>query len=152
MNRKLASFLVIGALSLLQLVTLGSPAQAGNPCNLDDATKTGTAGHDVLRGTKRRDVIKGGGGNDTIFGLRGPDVLCGGPGNDNLYGGKGADYMNGDTSPANPGNDNLYGGPGYDYLTTYDYIESNDWADGGADGGECFIDNWDSHPNCVVYT
>ncbi|MDQ4145295.1 MAG: hypothetical protein M3198_16450 [Actinomycetota bacterium] len=152
MNRKLCSFLVVGALAGLQLAALSSPAHAGNPCFLDEATKVGTNGHDVLRGTPGRDVIKGGAGNDTIFGFKRGDVLCGGPGNDNIYGGPGPDYLNGDTVPTGAGNDNLYGGPGYDTLNTYDYLEDNDWADGGADGGDCFIDNHDEYFNCLLYT
>jgi hypothetical protein len=56
-----------------------------------DCTRTGTAGHNVLRGTPRHDVLCGGGGRDTLKGLGGNDILIGGPGRDTLFGGPGVD-------------------------------------------------------------
>jgi hypothetical protein len=56
-----------------------------------DCTRTGTAGHNVLRGTPRHDVLCGGGGRDTLKGFGGNDILIGGPGRDTLFGGPGVD-------------------------------------------------------------
>lgn len=64
------------------------------------STITGTAGPDVLRGTR---------GADEIVGLGGGDLLAGGPGTDFLYGGEGADTLVGGTEDAI-----LDGGPGSD--------------------------------------
>ena len=72
-------------------------------------TRKGTAGPNLIVGTKRRDVIAGLGGNDIIRGRGGNDVLCGGKGKDVLVGGKGRDRLLG-----GPGRDRLAGGPGRD--------------------------------------
>jgi Ca2+-binding RTX toxin-like protein len=61
---------------------------AGRP-----ATIVGTAGRDVLRGTRRADVIAALGGIDRVKGLRGDDVVCGGGGPDLLMGGRGRDRL-----------------------------------------------------------
>jgi hypothetical protein len=47
-------------------------------------------GDDVIKGTKKRDVICADEGN-VIYGLGGNDVLFGGPGQEDVYGGKGTD-------------------------------------------------------------
>ena len=65
-----------------------------------------------IKGTKKRDVLKGHGGNDTILGLNGNDDLYGKNGNDTLRGGNGNDRLFGGN-----GNDRLYGGTGSDTLT-----------------------------------
>ena len=58
--------------------------------------KTGTAGRDVMHGSRRDDLmygfrgpdrLSGRGGNDTLRGATGPDKLIGGSGNDTLIGG-----------------------------------------------------------------
>jgi Ca2+-binding RTX toxin-like protein len=82
------------------------------------ATKIGTEGNDVIRGTRRADVIVTLAGNDRVRGGGGKDKIClgagndrgfGGPGNDKLSGGKGRDRLFGQG-----GNDLLNGGPGRD--------------------------------------
>ncbi len=148
MNRKLGVFVLVLALGLIHVAAFGSPAQAGTPCS-EPATKTGTNGHDVLYGTRGRDVIKGGDGNDTIIGRGGGDLLCGEAGNDNLYGRKGPDHLEGGL-----GNDNHYGESGYDHINGSDGVADNDWLEGGAAGGpygygaDCFADSGDEHFNC----
>jgi Ca2+-binding RTX toxin-like protein len=92
----------------------GVPARCGGLA----ATKIGTNGPNVLRGTPKRDVIAGFGGNDRIRGLSGKDVLCGGRGRDRLIGGRGRDRLIGgpgrDTLRGGAANDVLRGGPGRD--------------------------------------
>ena len=55
----------------------------------------GTAGNDVLRGTRRSNVICGMGGRDRLFGGGGRDRLLGGAGRDLLDGGDGRDRCDG---------------------------------------------------------
>jgi uncharacterized delta-60 repeat protein len=82
-------------------------------------TIAGTAGNDVLRGTKKRDLIWAGPGNDVLRGLGRADVLCGGTGNDRLLGGRGNDRLLGgkgrDRLIGGKGRDRLRGGPGRDF-------------------------------------
>jgi hypothetical protein len=105
--------------------TVGKPPAPGYP----PCTKVGDDGPDIIKGTKRRDVIcpdegndvvYGRGGNDVLFGGNGVDRLYGGPGddefhawrgNDKLFGEEGNDRLNGEI-----GNDLLVGGPGRDVL------------------------------------
>jgi hypothetical protein len=75
------------------------------------ATKVGTPGRDIIRGTNKRDVIVALGGNDKIDGRGGHDLICAGPGNDLVIGGTGIDRIYGQA-----GRDRLYGGPGPDWL------------------------------------
>jgi Tol biopolymer transport system component len=75
------------------------------------ATIVGTAGPDVLEGTRSDDVIVGLAGNDRIDGRGGRDVICGGSGRDALTGGRGPDRLFG-----GPGKDTLLGGRGPDRL------------------------------------
>ncbi len=79
----------------------------------------GPCGNEI-RGTRRADVLRGGGLSDSLLGLGGVDrlfgrdandCLRGGGGNDVLSGGPGADRMRGDS-----GNDRLSGGTGNDRL------------------------------------
>jgi Ca2+-binding RTX toxin-like protein len=144
MKRKLVSFMAIGAIASLQMLALTSQSTAGNGACSEAATKVGGPGHDVLRGTNQRDVIKGRKGNDTIIGKRRGDVLCGGMGNDNLYGGRGADYLEGAL-----GNDNLYGGRAFDSIDGSDGVDGNDWLNGQADEAECSLDMDDEEFNCL---
>jgi uncharacterized delta-60 repeat protein len=94
------------------------------------ATIVGTAGRNVLRGTRRADVIVALGGNDSIRAARGNDRVCGGAGNDNVagqsgrdrvQGGRGNDRLTGgggtDSLLGQAGGDALLGGPGNDRLT-----------------------------------
>ena len=80
---------------------------AGRP-----TTIAGIAGRDVLRGTRRADVIAVLGGNDRVEGLRGNDLVCGGPGRDRLLGGRGRDRLIGGR-----GRDTCLGGPGRDRIS-----------------------------------
>ena len=88
---------------------------AGRP-----ATRVGSAGRDVVRGTSGADVIAALGGNDFVRGLAGRDVICGGRGRDRLVGGRGRDQLLGqagrDILRGGPGRDALRGGPGTDLL------------------------------------
>jgi Ca2+-binding RTX toxin-like protein len=143
-KRKLISCIAIGAIASIQVISLTSRSTAGAGCS-EEATKSGGPGHDVLRGTPQRDVIKGRRGNDTIIGKGRRDILCGNDGNDNLYGNKGADYLNGGL-----GNDNLYGGPADDFIDGSDGIDGNDWLNGQADDASCVLDMDDSETNCVL--
>jgi Ca2+-binding RTX toxin-like protein len=104
---------------------VGQPPAPGYP----PCTKVGDDGPDVIKGTRRRDVIcpdegndivYGRGGNDVLFGGNGVDRLYGGPGedefhswrgNDRLFGEEGNDRLNGEI-----GNDIVVGGPGRDVL------------------------------------
>lgn len=103
---------------------LGMPqyafAQAVPTCNGKTATIVGTAGDDVLRGSKLPDVIVGLGGNDTITGASGNDTICAGPGNDTIFAGNGHDFVDGgsggDTILGGFGNDLLRGGLGNDQV------------------------------------
>jgi Ca2+-binding RTX toxin-like protein len=74
-------------------------------------TRIGTAKNNVIRGTKKRDVIASLGGNDRIIGRGGDDVLCGGDGRDRLIGSSGDDDLFG-----GGGNDLLVGNGGDDEL------------------------------------
>jgi len=72
---------------------------------------SGTAGDDVLYGTKGNNVIEGGAGNDRIYGYEGNDTLIGGPGNDYMEGGE--------------GNDTYVFGKGDGQDTIYEYKSNN---------------------------
>src|SRR5919106_941680 len=63
--------------------TVGQPPAPGYP----PCTKVGDDGPDVIKGTKRRDVICPDEGNDVVYGRGGNDVIFGGNGVDRLYGG-----------------------------------------------------------------
>jgi Ca2+-binding RTX toxin-like protein len=104
---------------------VGKPPAPGYP----PCTKVGNDAANVIRGTRRRDVICADEGNDRVYGLGGNDVLFGGPGVDRIYGGtgddevhawldrdyvfgeEGNDHLNGEI-----GNDIIVGGPGRDVL------------------------------------
>ena len=103
-----------GLVAVLGLLALAaSPAvSAQATCNGKVATIVGTAGDDVLRGTKLPDVIAGLEGNDSITGASGNDTICGGPGNDVISAGNGHDFID-----AGTGDDTLIGGFGNDFLS-----------------------------------
>jgi hypothetical protein len=73
--------------------------------------EVGTAGKDVLTGSRGADGILGLGANDVLRGLAGRDGLCGGKGKDTLRGGSGRDALRGQA-----GRDRLFGGKGRDRL------------------------------------
>lgn len=86
---------------------VGKPPAPGHP----PCTKVGDDGPDVIRGTKKRDVICPDEGNDRIYGRGGNDYILGGLGRDKLYGGDGND-----TFRAWGGNDRVFGENGDDVL------------------------------------
>ena len=90
------------------------------------ATNTiiGTAGDDVLTGTKYTDIIWAQAGNDTVYGLESDDIIGGGAGDDVLWGGSGDDTIYGST-----GLDEIYGEDGDDLIYAG---TDNDTVDGGA--------------------
>jgi hypothetical protein len=81
------------------------PIRCGNRI----ATVVGTAGRDVLRGSRGPDVIATGPGRDVVRGGRGADRICAGAGRDVIRGGPGRDRLVG-----GPGADRIQGGPGSD--------------------------------------
>lgn len=85
-------------------------------CHGKKATCVGTAGHDLILGSDKPDVIVAGAGNDAVHGDAEGDIICGGPGNDSLFGARGADIIYGgpgdDWLFGAPDPDELYGGPG----------------------------------------
>jgi glucose/arabinose dehydrogenase/PKD repeat protein len=99
--------------ALLVAVTEGASLEVesllAGSCGGLAATRTGTAGNDVIKGTSGPDVIASLGGRDEVSGSGGRDVICGGPGADLLMGGRGADRLFGQA-----GRDRLGGGKGFD--------------------------------------
>ena len=83
-------------------------------------TAAGTAGDDVMFGSRHDDVLNGGAGVDVLLGGLGNDSLSGGSGNDDLVGGDGNDTLSGgsesDLLEGNAGADSLNGGSGRDFL------------------------------------
>lgn len=128
-------------------VFLRRPLYAPEPklpeCHGRTATIVGTPGADVLKGTKRKDVVLALGGNDRIKTYSEADIICAGPGNDVVDAGENGENGGFDLVLGGPGNDkvtlgrelgtakgeagndvligskggdNLYGGPGDDVL------------------------------------
>ena len=76
------------AVALIAGSALGSAAaQQGPTCFGKSATKIGSDGNNVIRGTNGSDVIVTKDGDDTVYGLGGNDRICTGKGSDNLFGG-----------------------------------------------------------------
>jgi uncharacterized delta-60 repeat protein len=100
----------------------GAPLCAGR-----SATVVGTMGRDLLRGTRRADVIVALAGNDRVSGAGGADLVCGGRGNDSLRLGRGPDRIHGergkDMLSGGPGKDLLKGGPGNDRLAGGSHLD-----------------------------
>lgn len=80
---------------------------------------TGSAGNDVLYGSRLNDIIEGLEGSDRLVGGLDNDILKGGPGNDILVGG--------------PGVDALGGGPGNDVIRARDGLADRIFCSGGTD-------------------
>lgn len=78
-------------------------------CDGRFSTISGTSAGDVLRGTRRPDVIVALGGDDDIDGRGGADRVCAGGGDDTVRGGNGGDRLFG-----GKGRDSLDGGKGAD--------------------------------------
>jgi Tol biopolymer transport system component len=112
-------------------------------CSGRIATLIGTPGRDVIKGTKRKDVVVALGGDDQVSTGSRADVICAGPGRDQVFagdngegggsdlvrGGPGADKIvlgpelgrafgegGNDTLIGSKGGDNLFGGPGDDLI------------------------------------
>jgi Ca2+-binding RTX toxin-like protein len=143
--------MTVTALGIAMLgIPVAQAADAATPtCMGKRATIVGTAGKDILRGTKRADVIVAKGGSDVIKGRGGNDLICAGGGNDEVTGGGGADKVLGGA-----GNDTITGGYGKDRLLGQggdDLISggaANDTINGGTgidtcaqDGGTGVIKN-----------
>lgn len=128
MEHRTGRRLPVGALTALLTIAaalavpISSADAAAKPrCGGLRATIVGTAGDDVLRGTRGKDVIVGRDGNDRIEGRGGADVVCAGTGNDRVTvkgrrsrvrGGPGEDRLRADGPQAV-----LYGEQGDDVLT-----------------------------------
>ena len=97
--------------AVLYIVSSGVPASAAPRCFGQPATIVGTAGDDVLHGTRGSDVIWLGDGDDTVQAGAGADLVCGGEGNDFIHLGRGRDRARGGT-----GSDGIFGGAGADAL------------------------------------
>ncbi|MFO1173425.1 MAG: cadherin-like domain-containing protein [Hyphomicrobiaceae bacterium] len=99
-------------------------------------TIRGTGKRDILRGKAIAETILGLGGNDSLYGNGGNDTLKGGSGNDKLLGGAGNDKLFGeagnDVLKGDAGNDSLSGGAGADSLDggagTDTAVFSTSWA------------------------
>ena len=145
---RLQPVIFLVALALLGYGLGAVPAAARPRCAGILATKVGTLGNDLLKGTRRADALVGLKGNDRLRGLDGSDKLCGGRGNDTMEGGVGKDKLMGDsgrdlalgaagadTIKGGGGNDTLKGGGGKDTIS----------SSGGADkllggGGDDVLD------------
>ncbi|HEX6208990.1 MAG TPA: hypothetical protein VF058_11625 [Actinomycetota bacterium] len=99
------------AFAVLASMTMPA-AQAAPMCLGKRATIVGTSKGEVIRGTKRNDVIVAKGGDDVIRGKGGHDRICAGGGDDVLIGGKGRDRLDGGF-----GADMFRGGPGRDTVS-----------------------------------
>jgi len=116
---------ILSAILLVSAPLRASPASAAVPsCFGERATIVGTLGDDVLRGTRRADVIVGRGGDDTIRGEGRGDLICGGGGNDSVFGGGGNDRTSGGS-----GDDEIWGQGGFDSAVPG---QGDDFVDGGA--------------------
>jgi len=94
-------------------------------CEGRTATIIGTPGKDVIKGTKRADVILALGGDDRIRSFSAPDAICAGPGRDTVDAGGNGEHGGGDLVLGGAGDDKLIlrpelgtlkGGPGNDEL------------------------------------
>jgi Tol biopolymer transport system component len=93
-------------------IFLRRPVYAPEPklpeCHGRTATLVGTNGADVLKGTKRKDVVLALGGNDRIKTFSDGDIVCAGPG---------ADVVDAGENGESGGFDLVLGGPGDDKIT-----------------------------------
>jgi hypothetical protein len=84
------------------------------------ATRSGSAGPDVIHGSAQLDVIHAFGGNDTIYAWGGDDVVCGGSGDDVVYAGSGKDLLVGGS-----GDDVLDGGRVWDFCNGERHVNAD---------------------------
>ena len=82
------------------------PTCAGRP-----ATMIGSPGRDVLKGTRRSDVILALGGADRIESFSGADTICSGPGDDVVDAGPNGEHGGADLVLGGPGEDRITLGP-----------------------------------------
>ena len=124
-----------GAVAVVLVACLLTPAGAASLCRGEKVTIEGTGGADEITGTSKRDVIDARGGNDVIFSLGGSDLVCAGPGSDEVYASGGADVVYG-----SGGSDGIVGGPGNDVIRSggsADYLnggQGDDLLDAGIAG------------------
>lgn len=78
---------------------------------VDGVVKDGDDTNNILKGTRRDDILRGHDGNDLLFGQKGDDRLEGGAGNDRIFAGKGDDTVLGGR-----GNDLIWTGKGSDLI------------------------------------
>jgi Ca2+-binding RTX toxin-like protein len=95
---------------------------------------TDTNKHNLLYGSRHRDLINGLEGPGAIWSWRGSDTLFGGPGVDDMFGGRGPDYVTGDK-----GRDNLWGNPGPDTIMALD--DYRDYVNCGPGVDRIYIDD-----------
>jgi Ca2+-binding RTX toxin-like protein len=103
----------------LQSTPLALGRKLSASCFGERATRVGTRGEDVIRGTPKRDVIVALGGDDKVYGLDGNDLICAGGGSDTVEAQYGHDLVNGGS-----GNDTLDGGPDRDHVSGGDGNDS----------------------------
>ena len=88
--------------------------------NPDGTAAEGFNSHEVIGGTRYRDLIDAGDGDDTAYGDEGDDILLGNAGADHLYGEGGNDLIYGGSLPdfldGGVGNDEIHGGDDADVL------------------------------------
>ncbi|ANY82430.1 hypothetical protein BB934_29470 (plasmid) [Microvirga ossetica] len=87
---------------------------------VDGVVKDGDEGNNVLKGTRRDDILRGHGGKDWLFGDKGDDSLDGGQGDDKIFGGKGDDTVLGGA-----GSDRIFTGKGSD-LVVFNEVDGHD--------------------------
>jgi RTX calcium-binding nonapeptide repeat (4 copies) len=97
------------------------PPSDYNPgCHPNGKALQGDRADDTIRGTARRDLLRGGGGADTIIGRPARDCLFGGDGRDLIKGGEGRDRIGGgagsDALRGNKHSDGIIGAGGKDAL------------------------------------
>jgi hypothetical protein len=73
----------------------GADGAVGPTCFGKPATIIGSSEGELLKGTKKADVIVALGGRDRVEGGGGADRICGGGGRDRIFGGFGNDQING---------------------------------------------------------
>ncbi|HSO42282.1 MAG TPA: calcium-binding protein [Rhodospirillales bacterium] len=97
------------------------------------ATRTGTNGSNILRGTSDSDVLIGRDGDDVLYGRSEGDVLRGDAGDDRLFG--------------QGGDDTLIGGRGEDLLSGS--TADNTFIFGRNSGEDVITDFWDGDENLI---
>lgn len=156
----LAALLLSGA-----LVGVGGAAAHAdpnaNPCATTDGDPImGTAGDDIIYGSRGPDEIYGLGGDDIIYGRGGVDTIHGGGGDDVLFGEGCGDTLVGgagdDVLAGIDGNDYLSGANGADLLigtagvTVGGVVADGDALDGG-DGEDTCAEDDEPDPSYIFY-